>query len=421
MKKFPLAFDANCVLKSFFMENKEIYFITGKRSAFGKYLGMLSRMEPIELASRVARATLKELHQHNPEIEKIGIDHIFVGNCIQAIFDSPSTIGRQIALSLGLNKFTITLDTACCSPLTGLRLACWAMEADRIDSALLIGIEMMSATPHLLRNCRGGIRAGALVAHDPIYPIEYKGYNPVAVDASNGAKKYGISRKMLDIWALGSHQKWKRANEAGFFKKEIVPLLIKDRKTQHIFDTDEFPRPSSTLARIQMLPPVFGSEMITAGNAPGLNDGCSVAFIATKKFTEKHGIKPLARIKGYEEYAGEPEGISWAAGYAIKKCLEKTGWSIKEVDVVEINEAFAAMPLVSAKVLSGEDERLFSSILKKTNPNGGAIAIGHPVGASGLRILTTMVNELKRRKKKKGICAICGGLSQAEAVAVETL
>jgi acetyl-CoA C-acetyltransferase len=397
------------------MQDKDIFVVAARRSPFGKYLGSLASKDPVELASTVARACMEQAGLKEGGL----LDHIFVGNCIQATFTSPSTNGRQISLALGLENFSVSIDTACCSPLTGLRLAGWGMESGRIGTSLLLGIEMMSRTPHLLRELRSGVRAGATQLQDPIYPIEYVGYTSVAVDASDGAEKYGISKVMLDAWALGSQQKWARAEKAGRFSDEIVPIPVKTRKGGFLFDRDEFPRPTSTFARLQMLPPIFGSKTTTPGNAPGLNDGAAAMIVARGDRIGKEGWKPLARIIAAEGHAGEPDGISWVPGMAIKKALDAAKMSIRDIDLIEINEAFAAMPLVSTRVVAGDDEALWLSLLERTNTNGGAIAIGHPVGASGLRILMTLIYELRRRGGGRGVAAICGGLSQSEAVIVE--
>jgi acetyl-CoA C-acetyltransferase len=399
------------------MSDNDIFIVAGKRSAYGRYLGSLSDVDPVELASTVARAALQQARQEAKG--DFPIDHVFMGNCIPTTFASPSTTGRQVSLALGLKGFAVTIDTACCSPLTGLRLATWGMSVGGIAAVLAVGVEMMSKVPHLLRNLRGGVKAGAAELIDPIFPIEYKGYTPVSVDASNGAEKHGVPRTMLDAWALGSQQKWARAMKKGLFREEIVPVSVKVKKGEFVFDTDEFPRPDSTYSRLQTLPPVFGSKTTTAGNAPGLNDGASAAVAATGRTVREHGLKPLARIIATAGVAGEPEGISWVPAMAIREALAKANLTVEQLDVIEINEAFAAMPLVSTKILAGGDEEKWLELLRKTNPNGGAIAIGHPVGASGLRILLTMVYELRRRGGGRGACAICGGLSQGEAVVLE--
>ncbi len=394
--------------------SEPIVLVAAKRSPFGKYLGTLARLDPVDLATLVARAALSA-----PGRDLTGdIEQVFVGNCIPASFETGSVTGRQIALALGIPGFATTFDTACCSPLTALRTAVWGMRLGEISSALVIGVEMMSRAPHIAHGLRGGVKAGAVSLVDPIFPIEYRGYNSVAADASDGAAKYGISRHELDSWALGSHRKWVAADRAGRFDDEIVPIRIKRRRGDVIFARDEFPRPDTTLAQIATLPPVFGSRTTTAGNAPGLNDGCSAAVVMTAARAAELGLEPIAEIVEAAPVTAEPEGISWIPALAIRNVLERTGTALEAVDLIEINEAFAAMPLVSTRILAGEDDELWLRLLERTNVNGGAVAIGHPVGASGLRIAMTLAYELRRRGGGLGVAAICGGLSQGEAVLV---
>jgi acetyl-CoA C-acetyltransferase len=393
----------------------EKYVIVGaKRTPFGKYLGSLSETEPIDLAVHAAKSALSA---QGKDISS-EIDLVYVGNCIPASFETGSVTGRQITLKLGIDKFTITLDTACCSPMTALRMALWGLRLGECTSALVIGIESMSKVPHMSRELRAGVRIGEVKLKDQIFPISYPGYNSVAVDASDGAKKYDVPRRMLDTWATASQQKWLEAYKAGKFSDEVAPILVKKGKDKILLAKDEGPRPEAVLAAVEQLPTVFGAETTTAGNAPGLNDGSSAMVVMTEKRALDLGLEPLATIV---EAAGEtdmPYGISWIPALTIRKVLSKAGIDLGRIDLIEINEAFAAMPLVSAKILADDDEKKWYELLKKTNVNGGAIAMGHPVGASGLRITMTMMYELRRRGGGMGVAAICGGLTQGEAVLI---
>lgn len=389
--------------------------VGAKRTPFGKYLGSLSHMEPLDVAVHAGSAALAaqgtDLSAH--------IDQIMVGNCIPASFEGPSVTGRQIGLKLGLDRFTITVDTACCSPLTALRMALWGMRLGEFSSALIIGVEAMSKVPHTSRRLRTGVRIGETKLVDMIFPIHYPGYNPVSVDASDGAEKHHVPKRMLDTWSMASQRKWAEAQAAGRFREEIAPIPVKRGRDQYVLTEDEFPRPDSSVAAIEQLPPVFGARSTTAGNAPGLNDGASALVVMTRSRAEELGLEPLGTIV---EMAGEtdmPYGISWIPALSIRKVLNKAGMNLDSVDLIEINEAFAAMPLVSTKILADDDIPAWHALLQKTNVNGGAIAIGHPVGASGLRILMTLMYELRRRGGGRGIAAICGGLTQGEAVVVE--
>jgi len=387
-------------------------FITGaRRSPFGRYLGGLSGKNPLELAAEIGDAALRQA-QLPPE----AIDQVYVGNCFAASFDTASVVGRQLALGLGISGFATTVDTACCSPLTALRLAVLEMAAGRTETALIVGVESMSRVPHLARGLRQGVRAGPVTLADPIFPIEYKGYAPVAQDAQFGAEKYGISRAEMDGWALRSHQRWADAMEAGRFDDEIVPLTVRGRKGSLTVARDEQPRPDTTLEKLASLKPIFGTDCITAGNAPGLNDGAAaMVLVSGRKGTPAAALGSILACAGTSD---APNGIGWVPAKAIRCALAGTDHRLEDLALLEINEAFAAMPLVSTRALADGDEELWARLKQQTNVNGGAVAIGHPVGASGLRILATLVYELRRRGGGLGAAAICGGLSQGEGVLV---
>jgi acetyl-CoA C-acetyltransferase len=393
--------------------SREIVIVSARRSAFGRYLGSLSSMEPLDLAVQVARDALERSGTGGR------VDQVFAGNCFPASFRAASVTGRQIGLALGLDGFATTVDTACCAPLTALRMASWGMRLGELQTALVVGVESMSRVPHLGRGLREGVRAGPADLVDPIFPISYPGTNPVAVDAADGAERYGVPRRMLDAFAMGSHLKWKDARDAGRFDDEIVGLRVKRRRKQYLFDTDEQPRPHGSVARISMLPTVFGSRTTTAGNAPGLNDGAAAMVVATRERAERDGLPVLGTIVEQVGVTDVPTGISWIPAHAIRKVLERAGRSLEEMDLVEINEAFAAMPLVSTRILAGRDEDRWHALLARTNVNGGAVAIGHPVGVSGLRVAMTMTYELRRRGGGRGVAAICGGLTQGEGIVIE--
>ncbi len=389
--------------------------VAARRTPFGKYLGSLSEMEPTDTAVHAARAALTSTGQDlSPHI-----DQVFVGNCIPGAFEAGSVTGRQIALKLGLDRFTITIDTACCSPLTALRVALWGLRQGELSSALVLGVEAMSRVPHTSRQLRTGVRIGEVKLTDWIFPISYPGYNAVSVDASDGAEKYDIPKRMLDTWSMGSQRKWADAYAAGKFDEELAPIMVRKGRESLLFSTDEFPRPEGSLAAIQQLPTVFGSKTTTAGNAPGLNDGAAAIVVMSETRAKELGLKPLGTIVEMAGATDMPYGISWIPALTIQKVLAKAKMDLDSMELIEINEAFAAMPLVSTKILSDGDTAKWHELLRKTNVNGGAIAIGHPVGASGLRIMMTMMYELRRRKGGTGIAAICGGLTQGEAVVVQ--
>ncbi len=283
---------------------------------------------------------------------------------------------------------------------------------------MVVGVESMSRVPHFSRQLRSGVRVGTVELTDPLYPISYPGHNPVAVDASDGAEAHGVTRRMLDSFAMGSHLKWEAARQSGKFDKEIVPLKVRRNRKEFVFSQDELPRPDGSVAKIGLLPPVFGSRHTTAGNAPGLNDGASAMVVMRADKAAALGLPVLGTIVDLAAATDTPEGISWIPALAIQRLLETTKMTIDDVDLIEINEAFAAMPLVSTKILAQDDPHKWRALLAKTNVNGGAVAIGHPVGASGLRIAMTLAYELAHRGGGEGVAAICGGLTQGEAVLI---
>jgi acetyl-CoA C-acetyltransferase len=406
------------LLRAYFKDNAmshEIVIVGAKRTPFGRYLGSLSEMEPLDLAVHAAQAAL--CAQGTDLTDQI--DQIFAGNCLPGAFEAGSVTGRQIGLKLGIDKFSTTLDTACCAPLTALRMAIWGLRLGEMDSALVIGVESMSRIPHLSRQLRAGVRIGPVTLHDFIYPIGYPGYNPVAVDASDGADKHQVPKRMLDAWGTASHKKWEAAQEAGKFEEELAPIPVRKGRESFLFAVDECPRLESVLAAVQQLPPVFGANNTTAGNAPGLNDGAAAMVVMTRAKCQALGLKPLAVIVDAACRTDMPYGISWIPALTVSALLERVGAGVDEMDLIEINEAFAAMPLVSTKILAENNQDKWFALLKKTNVNGGAVAIGHPVGASGLRIVMTMLYELARRGGGLGIAAICGGLTQGEAVLIK--
>ncbi len=346
------------------------------------------------------------------------IDQVCVGSRFPPSLETASVTGRQVALKLGIDRVSATENAACCSSPTAPRVAVRGMKLGEFSSALLIVVEAMSRISYLNRGLRGSVRIDDVNLKDPIYPITYTGYNSVAVDASDGADKYDVPKRMLDTWAVGSHKKALRALAEGKLSDELAPIQVRKGRDTFLFSVDESPRPDSTVAAVEQLPTVFGARTTTAGNAPGLNDGASAMVVMTEKRAHELGLKPLGTIVEAVGETDAPYGISWIPALTIKKALSRSGLTLDQIDLIEINEAFAAMPLVSTKILADGDCDRWFDLLQRTNVNGGAIAMGHPVGASGLRIAMTIMYELRRRGGGLGAAAICGGLTQGEAVII---
>ncbi len=388
-----------------------VLIASARRTPVGRYLGGLAALDPVELAIPACLAALKDAG-----IGPGDVDLLTMGNCFSTSLRTASVAARQLGLRLGIDRPSLGVDTACCSPMTALRLASQAIRLGEAEVALVVGAESMSRVPHLARGLRQGVKAGSIELQDPIFPIEYAGYAPVAVDAERGARRYGIDRAAMDDMAARSNSRWGEASGQGRFLAELVAVEIPGRKGNTVVARDEQPRPETSPESLAGLKPIFGTDSITAGNSPGLNDGAAALILASPEKARNLGIRQKAVVEAASCVTASPEGMSWVPALALQAALGKAGRSLPGLDLLEINEAFAAVPLVSLRVLAGEDSARAAELLERTNVNGGAVAIGHPVGASGLRIVATLLHELVRRGGGVGGAAICGGLAQGESV-----
>jgi acetyl-CoA C-acetyltransferase len=396
----------------------DVVIVSGVRTPFSKFGGALRAIHSTDLGVVVIKESLKRAGLTGEDL-----DELYYGMCDQAeaaLYDNVN--GRQALLRAGLPEtlVSLTIDRACCSSLTAVHLGRRAILLDEADTCMAVGAENMSNTPLLINGHRWGAGMTPLVVQDYLNPITYREYSPLGKDAGEIAIEYGISREEQDQWALGSQQKWAAADKAGRFNDELVPVEVPQRKGDPlIFDKDEFPKPNSTMEGLARLKTIYGSPTVTAGNAPGLDAGAAAVIIMRRSKAEAMGIKPLASIVAVASGASEPRRMAELPGFVIQKALKTAQLGIDDMDVIEINEAFAAVTLVATKILAEGDETTWREILAKTNPNGGAIAIGHPVGASGARILMTLMYELKRRGGGLGVCAICGGLAQGDCAIIK--
>ncbi|MGI6396752.1 MAG: thiolase family protein [Desulfomonilia bacterium] len=400
------------------MKSKDdVVIVSGVRTPFSKFGGILRNMHSTDLGCIVIKESLKRSGLKGEDL-----DELYYGMCDQAeaaLYDNVN--GRQALLRAGLPQdlVSLTIDRACCSSLAAVHLGRRAILVGEADTCMAVGAENMSNTPLLINGHRWGSGMTPLLVQDYLNPITYREYSPLGKDAGEIAIEYGISREEQDQWALGSQQKWGEADKAGKFKDELVPVEVPQKRGDPIiFDRDEFPKPNTTLEGLAKLKTIYGSPTVTAGNAPGLDAGAAAVIIMRRSEAEEKGVKPLATIVSVASGASEPRRMAELPGFVIQKALKRADLSIDDMKVVEINEAFAAVTLVSAKILAGGDETKWRELLKKTNPNGGAIAIGHPVGASGARILITLMYELRRRGGGYGVCGICGGLAQGDCVVI---
>lgn len=400
------------------MNNKEdVVIVSGVRTPFSKFGSVLRDMHSMDLGVIAIKACLERCGLKGGDL-----DELYYGMCIQSEAAlNYNVIGRQALLKAGLpeNLPSLTVDRACCSSLVCVQLGVKSIRLGEAVTCMAVGAENMSNTPVVLNGHRWGRGLAPVTMVDHLNPIQYHGFGILAADAGEVALEHGIPRQMQDQWALASQRKYQDAKSAGKFADEVVPVEVPQKKgPAKMFAEDDFPKADSTLEGLAKLKPVYGSPSVTAGNSPGLDAGASAVIVMKRARAEALGIKPLATILSMASMAKEPRKMAEVPGYAIQRALSRADLAVDQVDVFEINEAFAAMPLVSTKILAGDDKNQWTQIMDKTNPNGGAIAMGHPVGASGARILLTMMYELKRRGGGIGACGICGGLAQGDAAVI---
>lgn len=394
---------------------RESVILSAVRTPMGRFRGVISPLSATQLGAAVVKEAVRRAGISDPA----DIDEVLMGNVISAgLGQAPA---RQAAIFAGLPQTVgaTTINKVCGS---GLKAGMWASQAIKADDADLFvagGMESMSNVPFLVRGRGGELRYGHRTLEDALLldglwdPFEDWA---MGMAAEHIADEYEVTREAMDRWALKSHQKAIASIDAGKFKAEIVPLEIPGRKgTVSRVEQDETPRRDTSLEALAALRPAFKEGgRVTAGNAPGLNDGASALVYASREKAKELGAKPMARVVGYSQAAVKPRDMFIAPARAIPKLMSKTGWSLEDVDLIELNEAFAAQVLADGQALAenGWD-------WKKVNVRGGAIALGHPVGASGARVLTTLLYALIDRGLQRGIASLCLGGGEAVAMAIE--
>ena len=395
--------------------SSDVVILSAVRTPSGKFQGSLSkisapRLGAIVIAAAVERAGIQKLEE---------INEVIMGNVVTA--GEGQAPARQAAIFSGLpaSVGATTINKVCGSGLKSVMFGTQAIKAGDGNLFACGGMENMSHVPYLVYGRSGELRFGNTEMVDALLydglwdPFENWG---MGNSAEFIAEHFDISREEMDAFALRSHQRAISAIDEGKFKDEIIPIELKDRKGNiTIFDTDETPRRDTSLEKLARLRPAFVKEgKVTAGNAPGLNDGAAAVVISSREKADKIGVQPLAKIIGYDQAAVEPKFLFDAPAHAIPKLLSKVGWQLADVDLIELNEAFAAQALANGKSLKSQGWDW-----KKVNVNGGAIALGHPIGASGARELTTLIYALKDRGLKRGVAALCLGGAEAVAMAIE--
>lgn len=390
---------------------KKSVILSAVRTPFGKLGGALSPLSAIDLGAEAIKEAINKSGVGQEEI-----DYVIMGQVLQAgVGQIPS---RQATIKAGLDWSvgSETINRVCASSLRAVTMANQMIKIGDRDIIVAGGMESMSNAPFASKDMRSGhlmfhSQMLDLMVHDGLWDPFYDQH--MAVNGGYGADKYEVTREQQDKWALRSQELATKAIKNGYLDEEIVPVIVPQRRGDSVtVDKDEPPRPSTTIEGLSQLPGLFTEgNTVTAGNAPGVNDGASAVVVASEDKAKELGIKPLATIVDHAEISVETRLIANAPGHAIEALLEKAELTIEDIDLFEINEAFAAVTLVTQKMLNIPSE--------KTNVNGGAIAYGHPIGATGGRILTTLVHEMRRRQLRYGIAAICSGGAQGDAVLVE--
>lgn len=388
----------------------DVVITAAQRSAVGKFGGSIAKVPAAELGAQIIKALLARTG-----VKQTQISEVILGQVLTAgVGQNPA---RQALILSGI-PYTVpamTIGKVCGSGLKAVHLAAQAIRCGDADIIIAGGQENMSASPHLLPGSRDGHRMGDAklvdsMILDGLWDV-FNNYH-MGTTAENVAKQFGISRREQDEFAAASQQKAESAQKTGKFKAEITPIEIVSRKGTAVFDSDEFIRYETTADALGALKPAFSKDgTVTAGNASGLNDGAAAVMMMTAHRASELGLQPLARVKAYSSAGVDPQIMGMGPVPASQLCLQKAGWTHQDLDLMEINEAFAAQAIAVNRQMGWDTTKI--------NVNGGAIAIGHPIGASGCRILVTLLHEMIRRDAKKGLASLCIGGGMGVALAVE--
>lgn len=390
---------------------QDVYIIAAGRSAIGNFQGVLANLSAVELGSQVIAQLLDKYHIDPRLVDEVILGHVLTAGCGQ-------NTARQASVRAGIGIATpaMTINKVCGSGLKAVHLGAQAVALGDAQLIVAGGMESMSQSAHVLPNARSGKKMGNWELVDSMLKDglwdAFNDYH-MGVTAENIAEKYNISRQAQDAFALDSQRKAAAALASGRFVNEILPIRILGRKgAATIVDRDEGPRPDASPELLARLKPVFKEDgTVTAGNASGLNDGAAAVVLCNKLMLDKLGIAPLAKISAYANAAVDPAIMGMAPVTASRNCLHKAAWHVEELDLIESNEAFAVQALAVTNELQWDTAKL--------NVNGGAIALGHPIGASGCRVLVTLLHEMIARDAHKGLATLCIGGGQGIAIAIE--
>lgn len=391
---------------------EEVVIVAALRTAVGKFGGSIAKVPATELGAQVIRALLSATKIAPNQVSEVLMGQVLTAGCGQ----NPA---RQAAIGAGLPDSVpaMTVGKVCGSGLKATHLAAQAIKCGDAEVIIAGGQENMSATPHLLAGSRDGFRMGDAklidsMIVDGLWDV-YNNYH-MGTTAENIARQYQISRREQDEFAAASQQKAEAAQKAGRFKNEIVPVEIVSKKGTVRFEADEYIRLGATVEALGELKPAFSKDgTVTAGNASGINDGAAAVVLTSATKARELGLKPLAHIKAYSSAGVDPKIMGMGPVPASQLCLKKAGWTHADLDLMEVNEAFAAQAIGVNRQMGWDTSKI--------NVNGGAIAIGHPIGASGCRILVTLLHEMVRRDARRGLASLCIGGGMGVALAVERI
>jgi acetyl-CoA C-acetyltransferase len=392
---------------------REAVIVSAVRTPTGKFLGGLKDLRATELGAIAVRESV-----HRAGIDPALVEECILGNVVSAgLGQAPA---RQAALKGGLANHVgaLTINKVCGSGLKAVMLAAQGIATGDLDVAVAGGMESMSNCPYLLAKAREGLRMGDAslidsMIHDGLWDSFHNIH--MGLTGEHVSEKYHVTREEQDAYAVQSHKKAARATREGWFKDEIVPVSLPQKKGDPIVvNRDESIREDTSVESLSKLKPAFKKDgTVTAGNAPGVNDGAAAVVVMSADAARRHGVTPIARIVGYATSGLEPKLVMMTPVEAVRKLLKKTGWAIGDADLVELNEAFAVQGVAVTRELGLDPE--------KVNVHGGAVALGHPIGASGARVLTTLLYALRHRKEQRGIATLCLGGGNGVAMAVELI
>lgn len=397
---------------------REVFICEAVRTPIGRFGGGLSAVRADDLAATPIRALL----ERNPQLDPAAIDEVFLGSANQAGEDNRN-VARMAALLAGLPESVpgVTLNRLCASGMDAVGSAFRAIASGEIELAIAGGVESMSRAPYVMGKADSAFGRTQKIEDTTIgwrfinpRMKEMYGVDAMPETADNVAEAWQVSREDQDAFALRSQQRTAKAQAAGFFAEEIVPVVIKGRKGDTLIDTDEHPRPDTTAEALARLRPINGADKtVTAGNASGVNDGAAAMILASAGAVQKYGLKPRARVLGMASAGVAPRIMGYGPVPAVRKLCERLNIAVNDFDVIELNEAFAAQGLAVTRDLGLADDS------EKVNPNGGAIALGHPLGMSGARLVLTAVHALEKSGGRLALATMCVGVGQGLALAVE--